>query len=51
MAKPIEPTPILEGEDAKRFLEDLNSLKYSKEKERFLKDCANVFKSVKKDIL
>lgn len=33
MAKPIEPTPILKGEDARRFVKSLANAKYSPEKE------------------
>lgn len=50
MARPIEPTPILYGEDAERFLEDLNNLKYSEKKERFLKECDEVYKKVTKKL-
>ena len=47
MAKPIEPTPILEGEDAKRFLEDMSNLRYSKKKEEFLNKCIKTFEQIK----
>jgi hypothetical protein len=33
MAKPIEPTPVLEGKDAERFYKSLKEAKYSPEKE------------------
>lgn len=33
MAKPIEPTPILEGEDAEAVLKELESTGYSAEKQ------------------
>ena len=48
MAKPIEPTPILEGKDAEEFLKDLSSLKYSKKKEEFLKECEKIYNNTKK---
>lgn len=32
MAKPIEPTPILTGEDAKALLEEIATAKYTPEK-------------------
>lgn len=38
MARPIEATPTLSGEDARAFLEDIANLKYSAEKERDLKE-------------
>ena len=47
MARPIEPTPILEGKDAGRFLRDLASLKYSEKKEKFLNECRDVFNKIK----
>jgi len=34
MAKPIEPLPVLEGEDAKKFLEDLSRPEQATEKEK-----------------
>ena len=43
MARPIQPTPILEGEDAKRLLNDVDSASYSKEKEKFLNECRKIF--------
>jgi len=33
MAKPIEPTPVLEGENAKAFWESLAALKFDERKE------------------
>lgn len=44
MARPIEPTPVLQGEDARRVLELMNSATYSEEKQKFLNDCRKVFK-------
>lgn len=46
MAKIITPTPILEGEDKKKFLASLR-VKYSPDKEKFLKDCRDLTKKVK----
>lgn len=39
MAKPIEPTPVLTGADAKEFIKQIDSLKYSEDKEKFLERC------------
>jgi len=49
MARPIEPTPTLYGEDAKRLLKSVENLRYSAKKEKFLKECDEVFKKVQKD--
>ena len=43
MARPIEPTPILEGEDAEQLLKEVNSTSYSKEKEKFLNECKEIY--------
>ena len=48
MARPIEPTPILEGNDAKRFLNEINTVKYSETKEKFLKECKDAYNKIKK---
>ena len=48
MARPIDETPILEGKDAEEFLKDLNTAKYSKKKEEFLKECEDIYRSTKK---
>ncbi len=48
MARPIEPTPILEGEDAIRLLRDANSVNYDQSKEKFLRECAETFNKTKK---
>ena len=47
MARPIEPTPILRGEDAKRFLREVAYPKYSKEKEKFLAKCEATYQRLK----
>ena len=44
MARPIEPTPILQGEDAKKVLELMNSVTYSEEKQKFLDECRQVYR-------
>lgn len=43
MARPIEPTPILEGEDAKRVLELMDSVSYNEEKQKFLDECEEIY--------
>jgi hypothetical protein len=47
MAKPIEPTPILEGQDAKTFLKEIENVSYSEKKARFLDECKNIYKKIK----
>lgn len=51
MAKPLEPTPVLEGKDREEFLKDLCTAKYNEDKERFLKECDELLKKVKCDCL
>lgn len=46
MAQIIQPTPILEGEDAKRFRELTDNVKYSFKKEKFLKKCVELSKKL-----
>ena len=48
MARPIEPTPVLQGEDAKRLIKEMNSLSYSEEKQKFLDECRDVYSKTKK---
>ena len=48
MARPIEPTPILEGEDAQKVLELMNSVTYSEEKQKFLDECRQVYRKTMK---
>ncbi len=50
MARPINPTPVLCGEDRERFLKDLENNSHDSKKERFLKECDRVFKEVKSDL-
>ena len=49
MAKAIKPTPILEGEDKKLFLQSLK-VSYSAEKEKFLNECKEIIKKIKIDV-
>lgn len=46
MARPIEPTPILRGEDAKRFYEDLDRAEANPDpkKAAFIKECIEIFR-------
>ncbi len=48
MAYPIEPTPILEGEDAERFLRDLENPPNPKERKALFKKAAQVAKQIKR---
>jgi len=48
MARPIEPTPILEGKDAEKLLQEVNSASYSKDKEKFLNECKEIFNKTRK---
>jgi len=48
MAKPIEPTPVLKGKDAERFLKSIKESKYSESKDRFLKECDQTYKVLSK---
>lgn len=43
MAKPIEPTPILKGKDAKRLLKNIKKPVRSDAKAVFLADCDAVY--------
>ncbi|MBI5159619.1 hypothetical protein HY992_05870 [Candidatus Micrarchaeota archaeon] len=45
MAKPIEPTPILRGENAKKFYKDLENAESSPsfEKAKFVKECIELY--------
>lgn len=49
MAKAIRPTPILEGEDRRKFIEALK-ISYSSEKENFLNECRAAVKKIKRDV-
>lgn len=48
MARPIEPTPILEGDDARKVLELMNSVTYSEEKQKFLDECRQLYRKTMK---
>jgi len=48
MAKPIEPTPILENEDAEAVLKELESTSHSAEKAAFLKKCKEIYDSTQR---
>ena len=43
MARPIAPTPVLEGEDAKRFFEKMEEVP-SKEEAEFLEKAKRAYK-------
>ncbi|MDO8554266.1 MAG: hypothetical protein Q7S22_05640 [Candidatus Micrarchaeota archaeon] len=45
MAKPIESTPILKGEDAKRFYEETENAEVnpSFKKAQFIKECIELY--------
>lgn len=49
MARPIEPTPILEGEDAERFMKDLEEAetKPNPKKKAFLNECRDIYNNTK----
>ncbi|GEM_PF-4094295 len=40
---PIEPTPILRGEDARRLLDSVVNFKRDPKKEQFLKECVELY--------
>lgn len=48
VAKPIAPTPVLEGKDAQLFLEQLEKDRTvpNPEKVKFLKECMETYKSL-----
>jgi hypothetical protein len=48
MAKPIEPTPVLEGKDTLRLINEVNSASYSEKKAKFLEECTETYKKTKK---
>lgn len=48
MAKTIEPTPVLEGEAAKAFLEDMKENNvHDLKKEAHLTRCKEIFRTIK----
>ncbi len=48
MARLIEPTPILKGEDAKKLIHDMNSVNFSESKQKFLEECRDIYSKTKK---
>ena len=48
MARPIEPTPILEGKDAERLLNEVANATFSPKKQRFLDECREIYAKTKK---
>lgn len=48
MAKPIEPTPTLKGEDAQLLLFDIENTIHDEKKEIFLKECRENYNKTKK---
>jgi len=49
MARPIEPTPTLYGEDASRVLDEIENSQYSETKEKFLKECKETRKLTERE--
>lgn len=43
MARPIAPTPVLKGQDAKRFLADVKNPDRSKAKRDFMAKCDSTY--------
>lgn len=46
MALPIQPTPILEGKDAKRLIRDMKKREkegMSKQDKQFIKECQEIY--------
>ncbi|MBI5002287.1 hypothetical protein HZC31_02795 [Candidatus Woesearchaeota archaeon] len=48
MARPIEPTPVLEGKDAERLLEEVANATFSQKKKTFLDECMAIYAQTKK---
>ena len=48
VAKPIEPTPVLENKDAKAFWDVLQNAKFDSQKESYLNQSRAVFKHFSK---
>lgn len=44
MAKPIEPTPVLKGRDAKRLLKKAANPDRSPEKKQYLAECSAAYR-------
>ena len=47
MARPIQPTPILEGEDAERLLKEIATATFSEKKQKFLDECREIYAQTK----
>jgi len=45
MARPIEPTPILEGKDAEMLIKEVAEARFDPKKEKFLRECDIIFES------
>jgi len=48
MARPIAPTPILEGEDARILLREVANATFSQKKQKFLNECKEIYSRTKK---
>ncbi len=48
MSFPIEPTPILEGEDAKRLLRDIRERPFLEERRKLFEEAAKVAKEFRR---
>ena len=44
MSRPIEPTPVLYGEDARRICEDVANVRFSQERLDEKRECIRIFK-------
>lgn len=54
MAKPIEPTPTLEGEDAENFFKELNRVKTKEEieeRKKLFEESDKVFRIYGEDLI
>ncbi len=49
MARPIEPTPTLEGKDAELFYESLEKATYNQEKDDQLKHARKTYETLKRN--
>ena len=47
MARPIQPTPILEGKDAERLLKEIANATFSRKKQKFLDECREIYSKTK----
>ena len=44
MARPIEPTPVLKGDDARRFLAQVKSPDRTPKKKAFMEQCDSTYR-------